>query len=92
MRDVYVEGVSISVCLLMSALLSSDVHVDGVLLPGVVAARHVADLVLQLAVLQISISICILKGWESKIFETFFAKLSQIQEKDLTIIDNSVKI
>ena len=49
------EGVPICVCLLVSALLRGDVHIDRVLLPRVVAARHVADLILQLAVLHISI-------------------------------------
>ncbi len=58
------EGVPICVCLLVSALLCGDVHIDRVLLPRVVAARHVADLILQLAVLHISIlrKFSLLKG------------------------------
>ena len=58
------EGVPICVCLLVSTLLRGDVYVDRVLLPRVVAARHVADLILQLAVLHISIlrKFSLLKG------------------------------
>ncbi len=40
------EGVPICVCLLVSTLLRGDVDVNRVLLPRVVAARHVADLIL----------------------------------------------
>ncbi len=64
------EGVPICVCLLVSTLLRGDVHIDRVLLPRVVAARHVADLILQLAVLHISIfkKVFIVTGLGKQIF------------------------